>query len=72
METKRDAIITHADWDTRPTYFLRIDGDAVLRRSLMRSVHKGLNIADFRQLVLNVSHECQRKSFSLDFAHDSD
>ena len=69
LETKRDSFIAHADWDARPTAFLRIDGDAVLRQSPMPSVHKGLNIEDFRELVKNVGYECRRKAFALDFAH---
>lgn len=69
LETKRDSFIAHADWEARPTAFLRIDGDAVLRQSPMPSVHKGLDIEDFRELVKNVGYECRRKAFVLDFAH---
>lgn len=69
LETKRDSFIAHADWNGRPTAFLRIDGDAVLRQSPMPSVHKGLNIEDFRELVKNVGYECRRKALALDFAH---
>ena len=69
VETKRDTFIAHADWEARPTVFLRIDGDAVLRQSPMPSVHKGLNIEDFRALVKNVGYECRRRAFELDFAH---
>lgn len=68
LETKRDTFIAHADWEARPTAFVRIDGDAVLRQSPMPSVHKGLNIEDFRELVKNVGYECRRKAFELDFA----
>ncbi len=71
LETKRDTFIAHADWDARPTAFVRIDGDVVLRKSPMPSVHKGLNIEDFRELVKNVGYECRDKAFKLDFAHDT-
>lgn len=69
LETKRDTFIAHADWGARSTTFIRIDGNAVLRQSPMPSVHKGLNIEDFRELVKAVGYECRRKAFELDFAH---
>lgn len=68
LETKRDTFIAHADWDARPTTFLRIEGDAVLRQSPMPSMYKGMNIDDFRELVKSVGYECRRKAFELDFA----
>ena len=71
LETKRDTFIAHADWEARSTAFVRIDGYAILRQSPMPSVHTGLNIKDFRELVKNVGYECRRKAFELDFAHDA-
>jgi hypothetical protein len=41
--------------------------NAVLPQSPMPSVHMGLNIVDFHELVKNIGYKCRRKAFNLDF-----
>lgn len=67
LQEKRNTFIAHSDWSKRSTTLRRFDDQAIVRFYDMPSVHRGIDLAEFRKLIEEVGRECRKKALLLDW-----